>query len=77
MKLGPALAIALAAATADAPAGAAAPPAGFQGTWDVVRVEADRQDQMHWEAKPQDPQLLYRELVIGKTRRALPPQGAL
>jgi len=53
-------------AAAAAPA-SAVPPAGFLGTWDVVRVEADRQDQMHWEVQPQDPQLLYRELVIGKT----------
>jgi uncharacterized protein YecT (DUF1311 family) len=43
------------------------PPLGFVGTWDVVRVEVDRADQMHWEVKPQDPELLNRELVISKT----------
>jgi len=59
--------IALLAATAAAQAGAASPPSGLAGTWDVVRVEVDRADQMHWEVKPQDPELLYRELVIGKT----------
>jgi len=59
--------IALLAATAAAQASAAAPPSGLLGTWDVVRVEVDRADQMHWEVQPQDPELLYRELVIGKT----------
>lgn len=59
--------IAVLAATAAAQHKPATTPPGFTGTWDVVRVEVDRADQMHWEVKPQDPQLLNRELVISET----------
>jgi len=62
----------LAAATAPSRK-AAEPPAGFAGTWDVVRVEVDRADQPHWEVKPQDPALLNRELVISKTEAHFEP----
>jgi uncharacterized protein YecT (DUF1311 family) len=41
-----------------------APPADLVGTWDVERVEVDRADQMHWGVKPDDPQLVGRELAI-------------
>jgi uncharacterized protein YecT (DUF1311 family) len=49
-----------------ASARSAEPPAGMVGTWEVERVESDRADQMRWEVRPQDPQLLGRELVISK-----------
>jgi uncharacterized protein YecT (DUF1311 family) len=39
-------------------------PADLLGTWDVERVEVDRADQMHWGMKPDNPQLVGRELAI-------------
>jgi hypothetical protein len=41
-----------------------APPADLVGTWDLERVEVDRADQMHWGVRPDDPQLVGRELVV-------------
>lgn len=37
---------------------------GLYGTWDVVRVAVDPADQPRWTWRPDDPQLLGRELVI-------------
>ena len=34
------------------------------GTWDVEQVAVDEQDRMHWDYRPNDPQLMGRELVI-------------
>jgi len=44
-------------------AAADAPPA-LTGAWDVEHVAVDEQDQMHWGTRPDDPQLLGRELQI-------------
>jgi uncharacterized protein YecT (DUF1311 family) len=41
-----------------------APPAALIGSWDVEHVAVDEQDQMHWDVRPDDPQLLGRELTI-------------
>lgn len=41
-----------------------APPAALIGSWDVEHVGVDEQDQMHWDVRPDDPQLLGRELTI-------------
>jgi uncharacterized protein YecT (DUF1311 family) len=65
--------IAVLAAAATVSHKAADPPLGFVGTWDVVRVEVDRADQMHWEVKPQDAALLNRELVIAKNEAHFEP----
>jgi len=43
---------------------AATPPPNLQGTWDVVQVAVDQQDQPHWLYFPDDPRLLGRELRI-------------
>ncbi|WP_168170320.1 lysozyme inhibitor LprI family protein [Rhodanobacter sp. C03] len=43
---------------------AATPPPNLQGTWDVVQVAVDQQDQSHWLYFPDDPRLLGRELRI-------------
>jgi len=40
------------------------PPVEIAGTWDVERVAVDAQDQLHWEAKPDDPQWMGRTMVI-------------
>ena len=37
---------------------------GMYGTWDVVRVAVDPADQPRWTWRPDDPQLLGREVVI-------------
>jgi uncharacterized protein YecT (DUF1311 family) len=39
-------------------------PASLVGAWDVEHVAVDEQDQMHWDMRPDDPQLLGRELLI-------------
>jgi uncharacterized protein YecT (DUF1311 family) len=41
-----------------------APPREIAGTWDVEQVVVDGQDQLHWEVKPNDPQLMGRTMVI-------------
>lgn len=51
-----------------APTAAPAPPAGLAGTWEVEKVAVDLQDQMHWAFRPDDPQLLGRELVVEPER---------
>ena len=51
-----------------------APPAALIGTWDVERVEADRQDQMHWDIHPGDPRLLGRSLEITTDSASFPPE---
>lgn len=38
--------------------------ATLTGVWDVEHVAVDEQDQMHWGTRPDDPQLLGRELMI-------------
>lgn len=43
---------------------AAEAPSGLVGNWDVEHVAVDEQDQMHWGTRPDDPQLLGRELLI-------------
>jgi hypothetical protein len=50
------------------PAAEAALPAALVGTWDVERVAVDSGDQPHWKFRPDDPQLLGRELVIDGER---------
>jgi len=40
------------------------PPAELAGAWDVEHVAVDEQDQMHWGMRPDDPQLIGRELLI-------------
>jgi uncharacterized protein YecT (DUF1311 family) len=43
---------------------AATPPPEMHGTWEVIQVAADLQDQPHWLYFPADPRLLGRELQI-------------
>jgi uncharacterized protein YecT (DUF1311 family) len=63
-----AMAIVLAAAAPANDASAAkvnaGPPGEIAGTWDVERVAVDNEDGLHWEFKPDDPQLLGRTLLI-------------
>src|SRR3569623_468301 len=51
-----------------------APPVALIGMWDVERVEADRQDQMHWDIHPGDPRLLGRSLEITKDSASFSPE---
>jgi hypothetical protein len=51
------------AAAAPAPADAGLPPT-LAGTWEVERVAVDRADQPHWKVRPDEPELMGRELVI-------------
>lgn len=64
------LAAILMAMTAEPAAGKSttAPPAEIAGTWDVERVAVDREDGLHWEYRPDDPQLLGRSLIIAPDR---------
>jgi hypothetical protein len=43
------------------------PPAAIGGTWDVEAVKVDREDALHWQYKPGDPQLMGRTLIIEVT----------
>lgn len=47
---------------------ASAPPTELAGTWDVEHVAVDREDGLHWEFRPDDPQLLGRSLIISTER---------
>lgn len=59
------LAIVLASCAADSFAqGNSAATQALSGTWDVVRVAVDSRDQPHWQYRPDDPQLLGRELIF-------------
>ena len=49
---------------AEAGPDAAGPGAAPAGTWDVVQVAVDGADQPHWQYRPDEPALLYRELAI-------------
>jgi hypothetical protein len=51
------------AVSADAPADAGLPPA-LAGAWEVEGVAVDRADQPHWRVRPDEPELMGRELVI-------------
>ena len=67
----PALGIVLAAMVADMPVSetsSSGPPAEIVGTWDVVRVAVDSEDALHWEFRPDDPQVLGRTLFIESER---------
>jgi hypothetical protein len=44
------------------------PPPALAGTWDVVRVAVDGQDQLHWQYHPDDPRLLGRTLTVTPER---------
>jgi len=52
-------------------AAGAVSPSQLQGTWEVVQVAVDRQDQPHWAYFPDDPRLLGRILEIGAAGIAL------
>lgn len=52
-------------------AAGAVSPAQLQGTWEVVQVAVDQQDQPHWAWFPDDPRLLGRTLDIGAAGIAL------
>lgn len=41
-------------------------PTSVAGAWDVERVLVDKADQMHWGFRPDDPQLLARELIVAR-----------
>jgi hypothetical protein len=49
-------------------AGESAPAAEMFGTWEVEKVAVDARDKPHWEFKPDDPQLMGRELAIDGER---------
>jgi uncharacterized protein YecT (DUF1311 family) len=44
------------------------PPTALIGSWEVERVAVDRADQMHWSMRPDNPLLLFRELLISTER---------
>jgi uncharacterized protein YecT (DUF1311 family) len=44
------------------------PPPALVGTWDVVRVAVDGEDQLHWQFHPDDPRLLGRTLIVTPER---------
>lgn len=46
-------------------------PSNLQGTWEVVQVAVDQQDQPHWQYFPDDPRLLGRELRISSSEISL------
>ncbi len=73
-----ALRVATAAAVLAAATAAAADSAGqgLHGTWDVVRVAVDPADQPRWTWRPDDPQLLGRELVVTARRLQWDTDGA-
>lgn len=52
-------------------ASGAVSPSDLQGTWEVVQVAVDQQDQPHWAWFPDDPRLLGRSLDIGAASIAL------
>lgn len=60
-----ALALASCAAVSSAQDNSTATQALFD-TWDVVRVAVDSRDQPHWQYRPDDPQLLGRELIVAE-----------
>ncbi len=49
-------------------------PTALIGTWDVETVEADRQDQVHWDIHPGDPRLLGRTLEISRVSASFAPE---
>jgi uncharacterized protein YecT (DUF1311 family) len=64
MKFHPAALVILCALLPASRARADSPPPSLLGAWDVEHVNVDVQDQMHWGIRPEDPQLLDRELAI-------------
>lgn len=44
------------------------PPASLLGAWDVVNVLVDGADQPHWEYRPDDPEIMGRELLVKPDR---------
>ena len=50
---------------------AAEAPASLTGTWDVIQVAVDANDQPHWLYEPNDPRLLGRELEISGSEISL------
>jgi uncharacterized protein YecT (DUF1311 family) len=54
----------LAGLAADADAVKKGPPAEIAGTWDVEAVKVDDEDALHWQVKPDDPQLMGRTMII-------------
>ena len=50
---------------------AAEAPASLRGTWKVIQVAVDANDQPHWLYEPNDPRLLGRELEISGSEISL------
>jgi uncharacterized protein YecT (DUF1311 family) len=44
------------------------PPASLLGTWDVMNVLVDGADQPHWQYRPDDPEIMGRELLVKPDR---------